>query len=151
MKNFVKQKQIYHTSIYKELLIITKEIFVCLLIIFIFVFCYYICIYTYNLSNYNNQLTIVCTINIEELKPVNQSNIWYKYLLDDFFNKFTHNGKTINYKIIEVKSEVKTLIPLELKQDISTVKKPVILNKIQSDHIKVLYLSVNFTKIKLIY
>lgn len=148
MKNFVKQKQIYFTSIYKELLIITKEIFVCLLIIFIFVFCYYICIRTYNFSNYNDQLTTICTISIEELKPVNKNppNIWYKYIIDDFFNKFTSNSKTINHKITEVKFEAKAL--MLLKHDISTVKKPLILNKIQYDCIKSLISECEYYKDK---
>lgn len=131
MKDFIKKKHVYHTSI-------VKEIFVYLLIIFILVFYYYICMrtYNYNYSNYNDQLTTICTISIEELKPVNknQSNIWYKYLLDNFFNTFTKNSKSINPKLIEVKSNIKTLMPLE--HDISTVNKSIILNKIESDCIK---------------
>lgn len=129
MKDLIKQKHVYYTYI-------VKEIFVYLLTIFILVFYYYICMRTYNYSNYNDQLTTICTINIEELKPVNknQSNIWYKYLLDNFFNTFTKNSKSINPKLIEVKSNIKTLMPLE--HDISTVKKSIILNKIQSDCIK---------------
>lgn len=105
---------------------------------------------TYNFSNYNDQLTTICTISFEELKPVNknQPNIWYKDILVDFFNKFTSNSKTINHKIIEVKSDIKTLIPLELKHDISTVNKPVILNKIQSDCIKSLISECEFYKNK---
>ena len=150
MKDLIKQKHIYHASIYKKLLVIAKKIFVCLLIIFILVLYYYICICicTYNFSNYNDQLTTICTISFEELKPVNinQSKIWYKDILDDFFNKFTSNSKTINHKIIEVKSDIKTLIPLE--HDISTGKKPVILNKIQSDCIKSLISECEFCKDK---
>jgi hypothetical protein len=140
MKNLIKIKPFYHASIYNKLLIITKQIFAYLLIILILVFYYYICtcLLTYNFSNYNDELTTICTISFEELKPVNnnQPNIWYKYLLDDFFNKFTSNSKTIKYKIIEVKSDIKTLMPLELEHDINKVNKPVILNKIQSDCIK---------------
>jgi hypothetical protein len=43
---------------------------------------------------------------------------------------------------------VKTLIPLEPEYDISTVKKPVILNKIQSDHMKNLILEYELYKNK---
>ena len=111
MKDLIKQKHTY----------IIKEIFTCLLIIFILVFYYYICICIYNfaINHDNDQLTTLYIINIEELKPVNKNpaNIWYKCLIDDFFKKFTSNSKTINYKIIEVKSDcvTKTLIPLELE------------------------------------
>lgn len=154
MKDLIKQKRtesiiqkrIYYVSIYKQLLIITKEIFICLLIIFIIVFCYYICIRTYNFSNEDCPLTTICTISFEELKPVNQPKIWYKDILYDFFNKFTSHSKTINHKIIEVKSDIKTLMPLG--HDISTVKKPVILNKIQSDCIKSLISECEFYKDK---
>ena len=142
MKNLIQQKYINHSSIYKQFIVITKEIFVYLLILLILVFYYYICMCTYNFSNYNDQLTIIYNINLEELKSVdkNPANIWYKYLLDDFFNTFTSNSKTINPKFLEVKSNIKTLMPLELEHNISTVKKPVILNKIQSDCIKSLTL-----------
>jgi len=152
MKDLIKKKHIYPTSIYKELLVITKEIFVYLLIIFILVFYYYICISicTYSFTNDNDQLTTLYITSIEELKPINKNppNIWYKSLIDDFFNKFTSNSKTINHKYIEVKSDIKTLIPLELEHDISTVKKPVILNKIQSDSIKSLISECEFYKDK---
>jgi hypothetical protein len=94
--------------------------------------------YTYDFGNSNDnyQLTIVCTTSIEELKPANQSNIWYKYLVDDFFNKFTSNSKTINHKFIEVKSDIKTLMPLKLEHNLDIEKKSVILNKIISDSMK---------------
>jgi len=150
MKDLTKQKNIYYVSRYKKFPIITKEIFIYLLILFILVFYYYICIYTctYNFSIYNDELTTICTISFEELKPVNhnQSNIWYKYFLDDFFNTFTSSSKTINPKIIEVKSDVKTLMPL--KHNISTVYKSVILNKIQSDFIRSLILECKSYKDK---
>jgi hypothetical protein len=138
MQDLIKLKHINLSSIYKQLIVIAKGIFVYLLILLILVFYYYICMCTYNYYNYYDQLTIICTINLEELKPVdkNPANIWYMCLLDDFFNKFTSNSKTINPKFLEVKSEIKTLMPLELEHNISTVKKPVILNKIQSDCIK---------------
>jgi hypothetical protein len=43
---------------------------------------------------------------------------------------------------------VKILVPLEPKHDISTVNKPVILNKIQSDHMKNLIFEYEFYKNK---
>lgn len=140
-----KQKHIYYILINK-LLDIAKEIFICLLIIVIFVFCYYICTNTYDFSNDNNQLATVYTTNIEELKTINQPNIWYKSLIDDFFNKFTSNSKTINHKFIEVKSDIKTLIPLE--HNLGMVKKSVILNKIKSDSMKSLILECESYKNK---
>ena len=120
------------------------------------VFYYYICICIYNfaINHDNGQLTTLYIISIDELKPVNKNpaNIWYKCLIDDFFKKFTSNSKTINYKIIEVKSDwvTKTLIPLELEleHNLNTVKKSVILNKIQSDCMKSLILECEFYKDK---
>lgn len=146
MKDLIKQKHIYHVFIYKLLLEIVKEIFINIIIMFIFVFSYYICIHTYNFSNDNYQLTTVYITNIDELKPINQTNIWYKYLLGDFFDKFTSNSKTINHKFIQVKFEVKTLMPLE--HNLDTVKKSVILNKIQSDSMKSLISECEFYKNK---
>jgi len=105
-------------------------------------------IHTYNSNIDNCELITVYNTNFVELEPINQPNIWYKYILDDFFNKFTSYGKTINHKIIEVKLEVKTLMPLELEHDISTVKKSVILNKIQSDCIKSLISECEYYKNK---
>src|ERR1700740_3087188 len=146
MKDLIKQKHTYYLSMHKQLLKITKEIFIFLLIIFILVFYYYICMCTYSFTNDNDQLTTLYITSIEELKPVNKNspNIWYKYLLDDFFNKFTCNGKTINHKILEVKLEVKPLIPLELE----SVNKSVILNKVKSDHMKSLILECEYYKNK---
>ena len=101
-----------YTSIYKELLVTTKEIFVYLLIIFILIFYYYICMcictYNFDINNDNYQLSTIYNISFEELKPVskNLANIWYKCLLDDFFNTFTSNSKTINPKFIEAKLDL---------------------------------------------
>ena len=150
MKDLIKQKYTYYISMYKQLLEIIKEIFTCLLIIFILVFCYYICICTYSFTNDNDQLTTLYITSIEELKPVNINppKIWYKYLLDDFFNKFTSNGKTINHKILEVKLEVKTLMPLELEHNLAIVEKSVILNKVKSDYMKSLILECEYYKNK---
>lgn len=119
-----------------NLLKVAKEIFI-LLNIFIYISCYcYICICTYNFNNDNCELINICTVSFEESKLVNQSNTWYKYIIGDFFNKFTSNSKTINHKFIEVKSDIKILMPLEPEYDIGTVKKPVIFNKIKYDLMK---------------
>jgi hypothetical protein len=81
-----------------------KNICIFIIYIFIIIFYYYSCMYIYNLFNNDNcELINVCIIGFEELKPVNQPNIWYKSVLDDFFNKFTSNSKTINPKIMEIK------------------------------------------------
>jgi hypothetical protein len=138
MQDLIKQKYISHSSTYKQLLEIIKLIFIYLLILLILVFYYYICMCTYNFSNYNNQLSTICNISFEELEPVSKNplNTWYKCLLDDFFNKFTSNSKTINPKFLEVKSDIKILMPLELEHNLGTVKKPVIFNKIKDDYIK---------------
>jgi hypothetical protein len=106
--------------------------------------------HTYSFTNDNNQLTTLYITSIEELKPVNinQPNIWYKYILGDFFEKFTSNSKTINPKFLEIKPEIKTLMPLELEHNIGTVKKSVILNKIQSDFMKSLISECEFCKNK---
>ena len=137
---------------------VTKQILICLCIfilvfcyyIFILIFCYYINMCTYNYSNDNCELISLCTISFEESKPVNinQPKIWYKYFFDDFLNTFTSNGKAINYKIIEVKSDIKTLIPLELEHNLETRKEPAILNKIQSDHMRSIILECEFYKNK---
>ena len=143
MKELTKKKIIKLCDLLK----VVKEIFVFSLYIFIIVFYYYICMYIYNLFyNDSYELINVCTINLEELKPVSQRNMWHKYIIDDFFNKFTSNSKTINYKITEVKSGIKTLMPLEHNQTIE--KKPVILNKIQNDYINNLISECEFYKNK---
>jgi hypothetical protein len=146
MKDLIKQKYTYYLSMHKKLLKIIKEIFIFLLIIFILVFYYYICMCTYSFTNDNDQLTTLYITSIEELKPINRNspNIWYKYLLDDFFNIFTSNGKTINHKILEVKLEVKTLMPLAPE----SVNKSVILNKVKSDSMKSIILECEYYKNK---
>lgn len=139
-----KQRYIY--PILKQFNETVKDIFMCLFYIFIFVSCYYIYVCTHNISDSNDELINICTINYEELKPVSQPNIWYKNIFNEFFNKFSLNAKTVNYKIIEIKPEVRTLMPLEHYSD--TVKKSVILNKIKSDYMKSLVLECEFYKNK---
>jgi len=128
-----------------------KEIFVFLLYLFIIASYYYICMYTYNLFDIDNcELINVCTINLEELKPVSQRNIWHKYILDDFFNKFITKNKTINPKVMEIKANyfIKTSVPLEPEHNINIEKKSIILNKIKDDYINNLILECEFHKNK---
>jgi hypothetical protein len=72
MKELAKKKIVKLYS----LLEVVKEIFVFSLYIFIIASYYYICVYTYNLFNIDScELINICTINLEELKPVSQRNI----------------------------------------------------------------------------
>lgn len=72
MKELTKKKIIKLCDLLK----VVKEIFVFSLYIFIIVFYYYICMYIYNLFyNDSYELINVCTINLEELKPVSQRNM----------------------------------------------------------------------------
>jgi len=73
MKELTKKKIVKLCGLLK----VVKEIFVFSLYIFIIVFYYYICcMYIYNIFNNDScELINVCTINLEELKPVSQRNI----------------------------------------------------------------------------
>ena len=74
MKDLIKQKHVYNTCTYKELLVTTKEIFVYLLIIFILIFYYYICMcictYNFDITNDNYQLSTICNINFEKIRQL---------------------------------------------------------------------------------
>lgn len=143
MKELAKKKIVKLYGLLK----VVKEIFVFSLYIFIIASYYYICMYTYNLFNIDScELINVCTINLEELKPVSQSNMWNKYILDDFFNKFTSNSKTINHKFMEIKanSSIKTIMPLEHNIE----KKSIIFNKIKDYYINNLISECEFYKKK---
>lgn len=130
----IVQKQSYHTSTItlktKQLVGILKEIFMFLLYIIIFAICFYICLCIYNYSN-NVEIVIIGNTNFEELKPINQSNMWYKSIIDDFFNKFSSKGKTINTKICWYKTHIDntTLIENENLTD-----KYEIINRVKSKH-----------------
>lgn len=126
--------------------IVIKNICILYIYLFIIVFYYCICMYIYNLFNNNYELISICVIDFEELKPINQSNTWYKSVLDDFFKKFTSNSKTINPKYLEIKPEVKTLMPLEHNMKID--KKPIILSKIQDDYLNNLISECEYYKNK---
>ena len=154
MKNLTKKRSIKlrkqqintcYIPLFKQLQETAKQIFICLLNIFIFVCCYYVYVCTYNFNNDDCELITAYTTSFVELKPVEQSNIWYKYFIDDFFNKFTSKSKTINFKNIEIKSDYfqKKLL---LEHNLETVKKPIILNKTQSYHMKSLELECEYYK-----
>jgi hypothetical protein len=148
MKELTK-KQKHTCSIYKQFNKTAKEIFICLLYIFIFVSCYYVCMRTYSFNINNCELVTVYNTNCVELEPTdyNQSNIWCKSILDDFFKKFTSNSKTINPKFLEIKSNcaVKTLY---FEYNLETGKKSVMLNKILSDSTKSIISEYEFYKNK---
>jgi len=134
-----------------DLLMVVKEIFMFSFYIFIIISYYYICMHIYNLFNNDNcELINVCTINLEELKPISQRNIWHKYILDDFFNKFFTKNKTINPKLMEIKANfiIKTFMPLEPEHNINMEKKSIILNKIKDDHINNLISECEYYKYK---
>lgn len=115
----------------RDLLEAVKEIIKCLLSILISVSCHYI-LCTYICTDDSCELITVCTDYIES-KPVDQPKIWYKHIFEDFFNKFTCNSKTINPKYMNTKPYyvIETLTPLQ--DNLDTVKKPEILNKVKSD------------------
>lgn len=73
MKNLIKQKHTYYIPMYKQFLLIIKEIFTYLLIILILVFYYYICMCIYSFTNDNDQLTTLYITSIGELKPINKN------------------------------------------------------------------------------
>ena len=134
-----------HISMFMQLFAVTKEIIKSLLCIFIFVSCYYLCMRAYNFDYDNDQLTIISTANFDELKPINLPKIWYKSIIDDFFNQFTSKGKTFNHEFIKIQSSVKTL-PLDYNLD--TIEKSIILNRIKSDHMNSLIAECEFYKNK---
>ena len=144
---FFLQKHSY--SIFKQWYDLPEtaiEILCIFLSIFIFVLYCYICIYKCDFND-NCELINICTTSFEESKPANQPNIWYKNIIDDFFNKFTSKSKTINPEYMKIKSDnmFRTLIPLE--HNLDTVKKSVILNKIQDNWIDNLITECEFTKL----
>jgi hypothetical protein len=61
-------------------------------------------------------------------------------------NKFNSNSKNLNPKFLEIKPEIKTLMPLE--DNLELEKKSIILNKIYSDHMKSLIFECEYYKNK---
>lgn len=130
-------------SIFMQLFEVTKEIIKALLWIFVFVSCYYLCMRTGHFDN--DQLITACTTSFEELKSTDSLNMWYKTIINDFFNQFTSNGKTIHHEFVKIKPSVKTL-PLDYNQ--YTIEKSIILSKIKSDHMNSLIAECEFYKNK---
>lgn len=138
-------EQSNHISIIRQLCETAQEIIKALLSIFIFVSCYYIFACRYNLGNCHDEVVTVCTTTIEELKPTKVIKIWYKSITDDFFNKFTSKGKTVNHELLKINSSSIKTLPLNYNQDI--IEKS-ILNKINSHHINSLMIECEFYKNK---
>jgi hypothetical protein len=121
----------------KELII--KQILIYLLSIIIIV-CYYLFIFKYIL-NIQDEVVVTCTTNVEKLKPIEVSSIWYKSIIDDFFSKFTTNSKTIDRKYFEIR-------PLIIEHNQNIINKS-ILDNIRSDHINNLVLECELYKNKI--
>jgi len=109
--------------------LIKKQILIYLLNMIIIII-YYILIYKKFLY-INDEVVTTCITTVEKLKSIEVSNVWYKSIIDDFFNKFTTKSKTIDNKYFDMKSFIKPLI-IEYNQDI--------LNNIRSNHINSLIL-----------
>lgn len=131
-----------HISIIRQIYEIAQEIIKALLNIFIFVSCYYIFACRYNLGHCYDEVVTACNTSLEELKPIKVPSIWYKSIIDDFFNKFTSNYKIIDHNFYKTNTQ----ITLNHNQDI--VEKYIILNKIKSHHINSLNLECEFYKNK---
>lgn len=117
-----------------------KKLIIYLLNIFIFV-CYYIFIFKYILE-INSEVVTTFSTTVEKIKPTEVPNIWYKFILDDFFSKFTIKSKTIDPKFFEMQSLTKPLI-IEHNQNIM---KKSILDNIRSDHINSLVSECEYYK-----
>lgn len=106
--------------------------------------CYYIFIFKYIL-NINDELITTYNITVEKLNPIEISNIWYKSIIDDFFNKFTIKSKTIDHKYFTFKN-MQSFTIIEQNQD--NLKKSILCN-IRSDHINSLVLECESYKEKI--
>jgi len=125
----------------KEL--IKKQILI-YLINMIIIICYYIFIYKIYLY-INDEVVTTPTIIMEKSIPTEVPNIWYKFIIDDFFSKFTIKSKTIDQKYFEMKSFSKSLM-IEYNQD--SLKNSILCN-IRSDHINSLVLECESYKEKI--
>jgi hypothetical protein len=125
--------------------LIKKQILI-YLINMIIIICYYFFIYKYILNINNEVVTITTsTITVENLKLSEVPNIWYKSIIDDFFNKFTINSKTIDQKYFTIKN-MQSFAIIKHHQDI--IEKS-ILDTIRSDHINSLVLECESYKNKI--
>jgi len=110
----------------------------------IIIICYYIFIYKIYLY-INDEVVTTPTIIMEKSIPTEVPNIWYKFIIDDFFSKFTIKSKTIDQKYFEMKSFSKSLM-IEYNQD--SLKNSILCN-IRSDHINSLVLECESYKEKI--
>lgn len=140
----IKSYHTYTNTPIKQLLEIIKEICMFILYIIIFTICFYICFFIYNYSN-NVEIVIISNTNFEELKPINQSNMWYKSIIDDFFNKFTSKGKTINTKICLYQTHVDNITPIENENHTDKFE---IIDKVKSKHMNDLISECEYYKDK---
>lgn len=111
------------------------------LITMLIIVCYYIFIFKYVL-NINDEIIPIYNIIIEdysESKSNKVPNIWYKSIINDFFNKFTTNSKTIDQKFYDMQS----FTIIEYNQDKS------ISDNIRSDHINSLVSECEYYKEKI--
>jgi hypothetical protein len=134
-------KQIHLT--FKKLnnsLELTKQLLIYLLIMFIIV-CYYYFIYKYILDIHSEIIT-TSTITMENLKPIEVPNVWYKSIIYDFFSKFSTKSKTIDQKYFEIQSFTK----IEYNQDIINKS---ILDNIKFNHINNLVAKCEYYKEKI--
>jgi len=139
-------KQIYHKyKQYNYLLYPIKWLLIYFLSMFIIV-CYYIFIFK-SFLNINDEVVTTCFTTVEKLKPVKVTNIWYKSIIDDFFNKFTTNSKTIDHKYFEMQLTTKSLI---IEQNQNFINKS-ILDNIKSNHINSLVLDCEIYKNKIFF
>jgi len=122
--------------------IIKKQILI-YLINMIIIICYYFFIYKYILNINSEVVTITTsTITVENLKLSEVPNIWYKSIIDDFFNKFTIKSKSIDQKYFNMQS----FAIIKHHQDI--IEKS-ILDTIRSDHINSIVLECESYKNKI--
>jgi hypothetical protein len=106
-----KLKIKWTTKWLNNLLKLIKWLLIYLLIMFIIIY-YYIFIFKYIL-NINDEIIPIYNIIIEdysEPKSNKVPNIWYKSIIDDFFNKFTIKSKTVDHRYFEMQSITKPLI-----------------------------------------
>ena len=111
------------------------------LINMIIIICYYIFIYKIYLY-INREVVTTFTLTMEKSIPTEVPNIWYKFIIDDFFSKFTIKSKTIDQKYFEMKS----FTMIEHNQD--NLKNSILCN-IRSDHINSLVLECESYKEKI--
>jgi hypothetical protein len=89
----------------------------------IIIVCYYIFIFKY-----------IIIEDYSEPKSNKVPNIWYKFIIDDFFNKFTIKSKTIDQKYFTFKNMQSCIKPLMIEHNQNILNKSILCN-IRSDNI----------------